>query len=122
MGRANFARAGLAGGLLRLIGLPRSAWGLFLGHLGLAAVVAGVAAISVWQVERIVVQKPGESAIIGGYDFRLVGVDATRGPNYQSSVATVLVTRNGEEIARLTPERRWHPAELTVRRGETPSC
>ena len=122
MGRANFAKAGLSGGLLRLFGLPRSAWGLFLGHLGLAAVVAGVAAISVWQVERIVVQKPGESAIIGGYDFSLVGVDAARGPNYQCSVATVLVTRNGEEIARLTPERRWHPAELTVRRGETPSC
>ena len=110
-GRANFAKAGFGGGLLRLVGLPRSAWGLFLGHLGLAAVVAGVAAISVWQAERIVVQKPGESVVVGGYAFSLVGVDAARGPNYQSSIASVRVSRDGHEVALLSPERRWYPVE-----------
>ena len=97
--------------LRRLIGLPTSAWGLVLGHLGLAVVVAGVAAITVWKAEAIQVQRPGEAVTLAGYDFTLVNVGSARGPNYQTSLATIEVTKDGEAVTLLFPERRWYPVE-----------
>ncbi len=109
--RCGLPKAGPGTALRRLVGLPTSAWGLVLGHLGMAVVVAGVAAISVWKAEAIQVQRPGESVTLASYDFTLVSVGAARGPNYQSSIATVEVARDGETIALLFPERRWYPVE-----------
>ena len=95
----------------RLIGLPRSAWGLYLGHLGVAVAAAGVIAISFWRVEAIQVQKPGVPVDVGAYTFTLMDVAQARGPNYQASVATVKVARDGETVSLLFPERRWYPVE-----------
>ncbi len=109
--RAGFAKAGIRAGLRRLAGLPMSAWGLVLGHTGLALVVAGVTLISVWRVETIQTQRPGEAVSVAGYDFTLVDIGSAQGPNYQSSLATVEVSKNGERVALLFPERRWYPVE-----------
>ena len=48
---------------------------------------------------------------MGGYDFSLVDVGNGRGANYQTSIATVKVSRDGETVALLFPERRWYPVE-----------
>ena len=111
MARAGLPKVSPAVALRRLVGLPTSAWGLVLGHMGLAVVVAGVAAISVWKAEAIQVQKPGESVALAGYDYTLLEVAAARGPNYQSSIATVEVKKDGRSLALLFPERRWYPVE-----------
>ena len=95
----------------RLIGLPRSAWGLFFGHLGMAIAVAGVTAISVWKVEAIQTLKPGETVSVSAYDFTLLEVASGRGPNYQTSVAAITVSQAGADVATLQPERRWYPVE-----------
>ncbi len=97
--------------LRRLLIQPRSAWGLWLGHGGLAIVIAGVTAVSVWQAEAIQVQKPGESVEVSGYQFTLMNVTAANGPNYRTSIASVAVERDGEQVALLFPERRWYPVE-----------
>ena len=111
LARAGLPKAGPVTALRRLVGLPTSAWGLVLGHMGLAVVVAGVAAISVWKAEAIQVQRPGESVAVAGYDFTLLEVGAARGTNYQSSIATVEIKKDGRSIALLFPERRWYPVE-----------
>ncbi len=97
--------------LRRLVGLPRSAWGMYIGHAGLAIAAAGVIAISVWRVEAIQVQKPGTPVEVGGYRFTLLEVAQTRGPNYQTSIATVKVEDDSGLITVLFPERRWYPVE-----------
>ncbi len=97
--------------LRRMVGLPRSAWGLYLGHLGLAIVAAGVVAVAVWRDEAIQTVQPGEATEVGPYAFTLLDVENTRGPNYQTSVAAVRVTRAGELVTVLFPERRWYPVE-----------
>ena len=109
--RAGLPKASPFTALRRLAGLPMSAWGMTLGHLGLAVVVAGVAAISVWKAEAIQAQRPGETVELAGYGFKLFDVGASRGPNYQTSLATVEVVRDGETVAVLFPERRWYPVE-----------
>ncbi len=97
--------------LRRLAGLPRSAWGLYVGHLGLSVAAAGVIAISVWSHEDIRVVSPGAELRVGPYDYKLLEVENSTGPNYQTSVAAVHVSRNGELVTMLFPERRWYPVE-----------
>ncbi len=111
LARIGLPRVGFAVAARRLAGLPSSAWGMTLGHLGVALAVAGVAAISVWQAESIQVQKPGDTQLVADYEFSLIDVSNGRGPNYQTSMATVKVSRDGETVALLFPERRWYPVE-----------
>jgi len=111
LARAGLPKGGLMNAARRLIGLPTSAWSLVLGHVGVAVVVAGVATISIWKVEAIQTQKLGESVDVAGYSYTLLDVTANRGPNYQTSMATVKVTKGDETLALLFPERRWYPVE-----------
>jgi cytochrome c-type biogenesis protein CcmH/NrfF len=82
-----------------------------LGHGGLAFVVAGVTAISVWKVEAIQTQRPGEAVAVAGYSFTLLNMGSARGANYQTSLATVEVKKDDQRVALLFPERRWYPVE-----------
>ncbi|MHC0053794.1 heme lyase CcmF/NrfE family subunit [Actibacterium sp. D379-3] len=97
--------------LHRLIGLPRSTWGMYLGHTGLAIAAAGVIAASLWKDEEIQVVQMGDPVQVGSYAFTLLDVENGTGPNYQTSVATVRVTRDNRLITMLRPERRWYPVE-----------
>ncbi|UWQ90679.1 heme lyase CcmF/NrfE family subunit [Rhodobacteraceae bacterium M382] len=97
--------------LRRMIGLPRSAWGMYLGHLGLAIAAAGVVAVSVWKVEVIQSVEPGVPMPVGAYEFTLQGVSETLGPNYEALTATIIVTQDGAPVTTLHPERRWYPIE-----------
>ncbi|MCY4303140.1 MAG: heme lyase CcmF/NrfE family subunit [Aestuariivita sp.] len=95
----------------RLVGLPRAAWALYLGHLGLAIAAAGVVAVSVWKAEDIRVVTSGDALAVGPYAFTLIDVQNTTGPNYQTSIASVRVDRDGVLVTMLFPERRWYPVE-----------
>lgn len=95
----------------RLAGLPLSAWGLYIGHFGVAVASAGVIAASLWGIEKIQTVMPGEPVGVGGYEYTLVDVKNGFGPNYRTSVATVDVTRDGTPVTTLHPERRWYPVE-----------
>ena len=111
LARIGLPKVKLSVALKRLVGLPTSAWGLVFGHMGVALAIAGVAALSVWQTEAIQVQRPGETQQVAGYEFSLLDVGNGRGANYQTSIATVKVARDGETVALLFPERRWYPVE-----------
>ena len=50
--------------------------------------------------------RPGETVHLAGYDWKLVELHDAPGPNYEARVATIAVSRNGEPIATLAPERR----------------
>jgi cytochrome c-type biogenesis protein CcmF len=92
--------------LARARGLPRSAWGMTLAHLGLAGVIAGAAGAALWSEEKILTMQPGQAASIAGYDIRFEGATERRGPNYVSLFATFQASRGGATVARLEAERR----------------
>jgi cytochrome c-type biogenesis protein CcmF len=114
-GRVRLFRAPIGESWRRAVGLPRSAYGMTLAHAGLAVAIAGMTASAAWQGEVVRVMKPGEVAELGGYSYRLEGVETLRGPNYTSETATFTVQRDGRDIARLTPEKRRYD----VQRRET---
>ncbi len=97
--------------LRRAIGLPASAYGLYIGHAGLAVAAAGVIAVSVWSSEVIQTTAPGTPVTVGPYEFTLRDVRSGNGPNYQTTFAKVDVSRDGAHVTTLEPERRFYPVE-----------
>ncbi len=96
---------GLGGALRRL---PPSVYGMSLAHLGLAVTVAGITISSAYQVESRVRMEPGDTAVVAGQTFRFERFEELEGPNYRASTATFTVSRDGQVIATMTPEKRFY--------------
>ncbi len=107
-----YLRTGSGGNRLgRLVRLPRADWGRVISHGGLGVTVIGISLLLAWSVEDIRVAKTGESFTLGGYDITLQSVDKVQGPNYTSTMATMLVKRDGRQVAVLYPEKRVYPVQ-----------
>ena len=104
----------LSAALRRAAKLPRSAWGTAIAHAALGIVVAGIAASSAWQTERILVMRPGETVELAGYAVRFRGADAVDGPNYTATRGVYELLRNGRIVTVLRPEKRSYPAERSA--------
>jgi cytochrome c-type biogenesis protein CcmF len=103
--RIRLFRIPLADSVSRLCGLKLSTFGAALAHAGMGVTVAGIAGMSL-AVDGINLVHPGETVHLAGYDWKLVGLHNAPGPNYEARVATIAVSRNGEAITTLSPERR----------------
>ncbi|WP_116365090.1 heme lyase CcmF/NrfE family subunit [Parahaliea mediterranea] len=101
----------LARGLRRT---PASYWGMVLAHLGFAACVVGVVATSQYSIERDLKMEVGQAETLAGYRFEFVELANFRGPNYLADEARFVVSRNGEEVARLAPQKRRYLASNQI--------
>jgi len=108
--RVKLFRAPLPESWRRVLSLPRAAHGMTLAHLGLAVAVAGIAA-SAFENERIEVLHQGEALPIAAYVLHLDGVAKAEGPNYSADRATITVSRGGEPVAVMHPEKRFFPVQ-----------
>jgi cytochrome c-type biogenesis protein CcmF len=95
----------------RLRSVPRSTLGMTLAHGGLGIVVAGIVASSAWRTEDVLVMRPGQSTEISGYSVLFEGVRQVNGPNYMAERGEFVVSRAGEQLARLNPEKRFFPVQ-----------
>ena len=95
------------GGSVRRV-LGRGFTGMSLAHLGAAVFVLGVTWTTGAGVERDVRLAPGESAALAGFSFRFEGVSGRPGPNYRAVRGTLRVSRGGEPVAVLHPEKRTY--------------
>jgi cytochrome c-type biogenesis protein CcmF len=109
--RLKLFRASAADSWNRARNLPRAAYGMTLAHGGLGILLAGIVAISAWRIEVIQVMHEGESLQVAGYDLTFEGVREFEGPNYSVQRGSFLVERDGQEIGRLTPEKRFYPVQ-----------
>jgi cytochrome c-type biogenesis protein CcmF len=108
------ARIRLSGGasvaLARLSGLPGAVWGSALAHAGVGVTLLGIIGATAWADEQIRAMKPGEQVNVGPYLVTLEGVGAVAGPNYSADQAVLNVTRDGDLVRVMRPERRFFPA------------
>ena len=98
-------------GLARLARLPRADWGKAVAHGGLGVTFIGVSLLMAWQVEDIRVAQIGQPFTVAGYEITLDKVEELPGPNYDATVATMRVTRDGKQVALLHPEKRIYPVQ-----------
>ncbi len=108
--RVRLFRVPLGDSLRRAIRLPRSAYGMSFAHFGLAVSVAGFAA-SAWDKEAIEILKPGGTIAIAGYELTLESVTRIPGPNFVADDAAIRVTRDGQLVKVMHPERRFFPLQ-----------
>ena len=97
------AKAGLIAGFRRL---SLSYRGMVVAHLGLVITVIGIAMTANYDIERDVRMHAGDEVDIGPYHFVFEGVKEIKGPNYAATRGIVSVTKDGDPVARLTPEKR----------------
>ena len=100
-----------AGAWARLASTPRAYYGMLLAHLGIAAFVVGVTLVKGYEAEKDVRMQPGDTVELGGYTFRLDGVEEVKGPNYGAARATVMVTHSAKSVATLQPEKRIYTVQ-----------
>jgi len=80
--------------------------GMLLAHAGIGVFVIGVTLVKSYESERDLRMQPGDTATLGGYDFRFEGVREVSGPNYTAARGAITLLREGATIARLSPEKR----------------
>ena len=92
--------------LHRLGQLPRATVGMMLAHVGVAMFVFGVTMVGTYDIERDVAMSPGDSTTVRGYTFTYMGAQAVQGPNYQAMRGHLAVTREGQAVSDMYPEKR----------------
>ncbi|MDF3936773.1 heme lyase CcmF/NrfE family subunit [Pseudomonas citronellolis] len=102
---------GLVAGAL---GLNRSYWGMQVAHLGIAVCAIGVVLTSQFSAQRDLRMAPGETVELAGYQFAFEGTKHFEGPNFTSDKGTIRVTRDGNEVAVLHPEKRLYSVQRSM--------
>ncbi len=85
---------------------PRAFYGMHIAHIGIAVFTIGVTLTSIYSTEKDVMLTPGEKFSLAGYDFQFNGSSRIVGPNYQGDRGRVTVSKDGNVIARMEPEKR----------------
>jgi cytochrome c-type biogenesis protein CcmF len=102
-----YNRVGLRGSFQQGLRLQSAGfYGMSVAHIGLAVFLVGVAVSSLYSQEKTVRLATGETAELGGYAFRFDGVEAAPGPNYVAQQGRFTVSRDGQTVAELHPEKR----------------
>ncbi len=87
---------------------PAAVIGMALAHAGLGVTTVGVTAMSSFAESKILVMRPGETAVLGGMAVTLKGIGEAQGPNYQALQAHFSV-RQGGTTRDLESEKRFYP-------------
>ena len=103
--------------LFRLLGkgprLTASMLGMQLAHAGVGLFVIGVTVTSAYSIETDQGVRIGESVEVAGYTLRFDNLEPVQGPNYSALRATIDVTRDGQPVATLTPEKRVYRVQTS---------
>jgi cytochrome c-type biogenesis protein CcmF len=65
-------------------------------------------------VESDVRMAPGETKNIAGLDFHFNGVAPAQGPNFRAEQGAIEISRNGQPIATLNPQKRQYTGNSPV--------
>ena len=89
----------------------RSSWGMQLAHCGLGVTTLGIVVVSAWGVETDRSLAPGQSLEVAGYEFALDRIEDVQGPNYEAVQGVARVSRNGNPVSTLYPQKRVYEVQ-----------
>jgi cytochrome c-type biogenesis protein CcmF len=115
--RIRLGSAPIGESISRLAGLPRSAFGTTIAHLGVGVTVLGVVGATAWSTENILTMKPGDSIAVASYSVTFDGFVAgsgavsmlpvrRQGPNYEETTLRFSVRSGGTVAAIMEPAKR----------------
>jgi cytochrome c-type biogenesis protein CcmF len=74
--------------------------------MGVAVFIIGITMVSNYGLEHDIRMSPGDKTVLAGYEFKFEGVSQYPGPNYNADRGRFLLSKGGEQIAILEPEKR----------------
>ncbi|OKH87881.1 heme lyase CcmF/NrfE family subunit [Thalassospira sp. TSL5-1] len=83
--------------------------GMSLAHIGMALLIAGGSASSIWEDQSVLSARTGQSIEIGPYNLQYEGVSLLPGENFATRKAKFIVYRNAQPVTELYPEVRYYP-------------
>ena len=99
----------------RLAGIKRlksSYWGMQTAHVGVLIAAIGVAFTSSMSIETDVAMGVGDSVHVQGYDFEIKDFTEVKGSNYDATEAEVLITKDGQSVTTLRPQKRTYVVSM----------
>lgn len=97
--------------LSRLTNRGRRRYGGLIIHLGVAFLVVGITASSVFKLEQEVTLKPGESLQLGRYQVRFDDLSAWQEPHRFVVQGNFTIFDANRKVAEMRPAKRFYPAE-----------
>ena len=97
--------------LSKLTSRGRRRYGGLIVHLGVALVVVGITASSVFKLEQEVTLKQGESFQLGRYQVRFDELSAWQEPHRFVVQGSFTVFNSNHKVAEMRPAKRFYPAE-----------
>ncbi len=104
--RLQLFRIPLAASFSRARGLPRSAFGTVLAHIGVGISLLGIVAEAGWSQERVVALKPGDRIAIADFDLSFKGLYDREGENWHDRLGRFEIRRGGLQVTTLEPAKR----------------
>jgi len=107
-----FDRVKNSGAKLRALSrVPRGVWGMSVAHFGVAVFIVGVTMVSVYEHEKDLRMKPGDTYQVADVTFEFQGVVEKPIENYISSFGTFAVRVGERSHTTLHPEKRKYPSQ-----------
>ncbi len=106
--RAGYDMMKAKDGSLSLVRINRSQLGMIIAHLGIAVSVVGGTMVSNYSIEKSVRMGPGIQQELAGYTFNYIETKNVVGPNYTAQQGQIEVSKEGELITLLRPDRRQY--------------
>ena len=94
----------------RLLKQSRSYYGMHCAHLGVAVFIIGVTLVNGYETEKDVRMEIGSKVTVGGYTFQFNGTRNDVGPNYKAVIGDIAVSKDGQFIRNMYPEKRTYNA------------
>jgi cytochrome c-type biogenesis protein CcmF len=86
--------------------LPAAVLGMVVAHFGFGLAMFGITGVQSYKVEKDFALGIGDAASVGGYEFRLTALRDVQGPNFAGIEADIDVSRDGERMTVLRPQKR----------------
>lgn len=100
------AKAKRGSTIAQLFNMTPSFYSMALAHFGLGVAIIGGGLSSVYSVQKDVRMVPGETVSVAEYDFKFEGTLTVDGANYRADRGQIHVSKDGQFIAMLEPEKR----------------
>ncbi len=91
-----------------LLGANRPRYGGYIVHIAIVLIAIGIVGSSIYNVEKEVTLKPGESMTINNYTLTYEGIDHYQTQSKEVVSATLSVYNRGKLIGKLIPEKYFH--------------
>ncbi len=85
--------------------------GMICAHIGVAVFVAGVTIVTAYGWQKDIALVVGKSIEYKSVNVELLNLSRQQAENYEALIGSIRISRNGEQIALLKPEKRRYTAQ-----------